>query len=49
MNLQSILLLSVILVVFCIVGYRYIRRQRKSGGCGSCNNCACDDCPDKKP
>ena len=48
MNLQSILLLSLIFILFFIVGYRYIRRQRKSGGCGSCN-CACDNCPGKKP
>ncbi|MBR4758171.1 MAG: hypothetical protein IK084_05110 [Bacteroidaceae bacterium] len=43
MNLQSILLLTVILLVAYIVGYRYYRRQRRTGGCGSCN-CQCDSC-----
>lgn len=43
MNLQSIILLTIVLGAFAIVGYRYIRRQKKSGGCGSCN-CDCSDC-----
>ena len=41
MNLQSIILLSVIIVVAAIVAYRYIRRQKRNGCCGSCNcNCS---------
>ncbi len=41
MNLQSIILLSIILLVAAIVAYRYIRRQKRNGGCGSCN-CSCN-------
>ena len=44
MNLQSIILLSVILLVAAIVAYRYIRRQKRNGCCGSCNcNCNCSN------
>ena len=44
MNFQSIILLSVILAIAAIVAYRYIRRQKRGGGCGSCNcNCNCNN------
>ena len=45
MNLQSIILLSIIIVVFAVVLFRYVKRQRKSRGCGSCNSCnTCSTC-----
>ena len=43
MNLQSILLLALVLGLFLIVGYRYVVRQKKSRSCGSCN-CGCSGC-----
>ena len=43
MNIQSLILLIFILGVFCTVLFRYIRRQRRHPGCGSCN-CGCDSC-----
>ncbi|MBP5514669.1 MAG: FeoB-associated Cys-rich membrane protein [Bacteroidaceae bacterium] len=43
MNVQSIILLIIIMAVFLLVGYRYVRRQKRSRGCGSCN-CGCDGC-----
>lgn len=42
MNLQSILLLSTILVTAAIIAYRHIRRQKRTGCCGTCN-CRCHD------
>ena len=45
MNIQSIILLGIIIAVAAIVGYRYIRRQKRTGGCGSCNcGCGCVEC-----
>ena len=41
MNIQSIILLAVVLAAFLLVGYRYVRRQRRNPGCGSCN-CGCN-------
>lgn len=43
MNIQSILLLSLVVIAFAVVGYRYVRRQRRNPGCDSCN-CDCDHC-----
>ena len=43
MNIQSYILLALVLAVFCLVGYRYLKRQKKSRGCGSCN-CGCEGC-----
>ena len=50
MNLQSILLLAIVAIVFLVVGYRYVKRQRNNPGCGSCNcDCSCSatchNCP----
>ena len=42
MNVQSILLLTLIVVVAGIVLVRYVRVQRRTGGCGTCQ---CGDCP----
>ncbi|MBP1531115.1 MAG: FeoB-associated Cys-rich membrane protein [Bacteroidaceae bacterium] len=46
MNIQSILLLAIVVAAFLIVGYRYVKRQKNSRGCGGCN-CGCggeNDC-----
>ncbi|MDE6634598.1 MAG: FeoB-associated Cys-rich membrane protein [Bacteroidaceae bacterium] len=37
MNLQSIILLSIVLALFLLVGYRYIRKQKKGRSCKECN------------
>lgn len=43
MNLQSIILLSIVLALFLFVGYRYIRQRKKSRSCKGCN-CGQGDC-----
>ena len=42
MNIQSIILLTIILLAFAVVGYRYVRRQKNSHSCGC--NCGCEGC-----
>ena len=42
MNIQSILILTAILITAVIVAYRYIHRQKRTGGCGTCN-CSCHE------
>ncbi len=45
MNLQSIILLGVVLAVFGLVLYRYVKRQKKSHGCNcGCGCHGCDEC-----
>lgn len=41
MNTQSIILLSVVLGLAGWALYLYIKKNRRTGGCGSCN---CYDC-----
>ncbi len=43
MNIQSIILLTIVLATFGIVLFRYIRRQQRHPNCSSCNCCS-DDC-----
>ncbi len=43
MNVQSIILLAVVVAAFGFAVYRFVRKQRRSGGCDSCN-CNCDNC-----
>ncbi|MBQ8969614.1 MAG: FeoB-associated Cys-rich membrane protein [Bacteroidaceae bacterium] len=43
MNLQSIILLAIVLGLFLVVGYRYMRRQKRGRSCG-CNCGGCDAC-----
>ncbi|MCF0199355.1 MAG: FeoB-associated Cys-rich membrane protein [Bacteroidaceae bacterium] len=44
MNLQSLLLLVVLLAVAGWVLLRYVRRRQKTGGCGPCCGCAEQGC-----
>ena len=42
MNLQSLLLLALIVAVAGLVLVHYVKSQRRTGGCGSCH---CESCP----
>ncbi|MCR4920279.1 MAG: hypothetical protein K5945_01030 [Bacteroidaceae bacterium] len=42
MNLQSLLLLALIVVVAGLVLIHYVKSQKRTGGCGSCR---CGSCP----
>ena len=42
MNVQSWIVLAVVLVAFVVVLRYYIGKQRHTGGCGSCG--CCDGC-----
>ncbi len=50
MNIQSIVLLALVVAAFASVLYHFIRKQSGGGGgcgCGSCN-CGCDHCANKR-
>ncbi len=45
MNIQSMALLAVVAAAFVMALYRFVRGQKRSGGCGSCGcNCNCENC-----
>ncbi len=45
MNVQSFILLAIVVVAFVFALYRFISKQRRGGSCGGCScNCNCDNC-----
>ena len=44
MNVQSILLLALIVAVAGVVLVRYVKRQKRTGGCASCQGDGCPHC-----
>ncbi len=46
MNAQSLVLLAIVVAAFAVALYKFVRKQRHSGGCGSCN-CDCGHCHGK--